>query len=262
MAVALRTTDSIKSLKDNARIVNLIENHIRTLDPIKYDSEMKTSLSGNIKQSVEEYETLKKDLFDTTALLATLILGIIFLFFWSVPLLALLSLTLISAVVWTFGLTYWQIGYLNSQTAFLGSIVVGTGINYGIIYLARVLEYLREGKKAFEATYLAVENSLAATLIASSTTAVSFASLLINENKGLSQFAFIGGIGVCLCWIISFSFLPLWTYLLLSKGWMKIPEHPFSKKVSTVAVKFSYWTVDRAWAVGKYLGSNVGPRSL
>jgi predicted RND superfamily exporter protein len=84
---------------------------------------MKTSLSGNIKQSVEEYETLKKDLFDTTALLATLILGIIFLFFWSVPLLALLSLTLISAVAWTFGLTYWQIGYLNSQTAFLGSIV-------------------------------------------------------------------------------------------------------------------------------------------
>ncbi len=253
LAMAIRPSNELKSLAATTRLVNLVQDYIRKLNPKNYDPEMQTSLSGNIKQSVEEYETLKKDLFDTSLLLVSLILGVLFLFFWNFSILGLLSVSLVSAVLWTFALTYFHIGYLNSQTAFLGSIVVGTGINYGIIYLARVIEYLRSGNNIFNSVYLAIENSLIATVIASGSTAIAFCSLFITENKGLSQFAFIGGIGVCFCWLVSFTFLPLWTYQLLENGIMKIKKHPFSYAVGRWSVAASHWILRKPWIVGSFI---------
>jgi predicted RND superfamily exporter protein len=253
MAIAIRPASQLKSLKDATRLVNLVEGYIRLLGPAHYDPEMQTSLSGNIKQSVEEYETLKKDLLDTNILLTSLILSVLFLFFWSFSILGLLAVCLASAVTYTFALTFLQIGYLNSQTAFLGSIVVGTGINYAVIYLARVIEYIREKKTHFEAVYLAVENTAVATVIASSTTAVSFLALFLADNKGLSQFAFIGGIGVTFCWIMSFTYLPLWTYRFLKNGWMRVDRHPFSHAVGNYTMSFKSFILDRPWIVGSIL---------
>ena len=53
------------------------------------------------------------------------------------------------------------VGHLNSNTAFLGSIVVGNGINVGLILFARYLEERRHGAGPLPAMEIAVRTHLA-----------------------------------------------------------------------------------------------------
>src|SRR2546428_3051418 len=98
------------------------------------------------------------------------------------------------AVGVTFGLTRLVIGYLNQQTAFLGSIVVGNGINYGLIYLARMKQLRWQGMGLREACLQSAETTARATLLASAATSVSFGVLVVAANRGFRHFGFIGGI--------------------------------------------------------------------
>src|SRR5256712_14134555 len=112
------------------------------------------------------------------------------------------------AVGVTFGLTRLVIGYLNQQTAFLGSIVVGNGINYGLIYLARMKQLRWQGMGLREACLQSAETTARAPLLASAATSVSFGVLVVAANRGFRHFGFIGGVGALL--------LRLFTLLLVA----------------------------------------------
>src|SRR5205814_5686327 len=100
------------------------------------------------------------------------------------------------------------IGYLNTQTAFLGAIVVGNGINYGLIYLARVKQLRARGDPLDSSCVDGALTTARATLLASAATSVSFGVLIIAANRGFRHFGFIGGIGMLLCWIFTFALVP------------------------------------------------------
>ena len=65
------------------------------------------------------------------------------------------------AVLATFAFARLSIGYLNLATAFLSSIVIGNGINVGILVTARYLEELRAGKSTSEALAAGIERTIA-----------------------------------------------------------------------------------------------------
>ena len=119
-----------------------------------------------------------------------------------------LGLAVLIAVAITFGLTQLVIGYLNTQTAFLGAIVVGNGINYGLIYLARVKQLRWKGRSLRDACMEGAQTTAHATLLASAATSISFGTLVIAANRGFRDFGFIGGIGMLLCWISTFVLVP------------------------------------------------------
>ncbi len=73
------------------------------------------------------------------------------LYFGSIPALAALFGSLAVGTLAAFGLARVAIGHLNSVTAFLSSIVVGNGINFGILVLARYLEARRRGEAGVRA---------------------------------------------------------------------------------------------------------------
>src|SRR5207253_2734193 len=102
-------------------------------------------LAGSFPVSVAEYEAIVSDVFGTAALVTTLVLLSILIYFRDLRSTASLGLAILVAVAVTFGITRLVIGYLNTQTSFLGAIVVGNGINYGLIYLARVRQLRRAG---------------------------------------------------------------------------------------------------------------------
>lgn len=229
LVFALRPNAKGMGLSQSQALVKKVQAFIDELQPKEYHPEMEVALSGNVQQSIEEFNTVKGDIVDTALLLLVLVLGLLYLFFWSLRVIVLLLSHLMIAVLFTFAITQIFIGYLNSQTAFLGSLVVGTGINYGIILLSRFLELYKKGQSPEEAVSNSLKNTVSATIIASSTTAISFIALLYNENKGLSQFAFIGGVGVALCWIMAFTYLPLWIYMIYEKYPRHFKKHPFAK---------------------------------
>src|SRR5262249_29403956 len=90
----------------------------------------------------------------------------------------------------------------------LGAIVVGNGINYGLIYLARVQQLRRAGVGVLEACLEGAQTTAEATLLASAATAVSYGVLIVAANRGFRHFGFIGGIGMLLCWVCTFPLVP------------------------------------------------------
>ena len=212
MAMALRPMASSLSLSDSQQLTRTVQDILKEVNPQGIDPKIQTVLAGSVPQALEEFDTIRKDIVGTSVELVVLIVAVLFLFLWSVRLVALLAANLLIGVAWTFGVTQLHIGYLNTQTAFLGSLVVGTGINYGIIFLSRYIEIRRKGHTVDSAIIDAIGGTAVPTLVASVSTAVSFATLLLAANKGLSQFGFIGGVGILFCWIAAYTALPLWLH--------------------------------------------------
>ncbi|MCA1664867.1 MAG: MMPL family transporter, partial [Myxococcales bacterium] len=102
-------------------------------------------------------------------------------------------------------------GYLNASTAFMGSIVVGNGINFPIIQLARYEEERRGGKNPRESASVALSATIRPTAVAALGAAVAYASLTVTRFRGFSQFGTIGGFGMVAAWVATVAVLPaLW----------------------------------------------------
>lgn len=228
---------------DRARgLVDTVKGIVAGLNPSSYNPGLKMGLCGDVVSTVEEYDTLKNDILSTAALCISLVALVIVLFFLRLRIVFLLGSTLLIAISWTFALTYLLIGYLNAQTAFLGSIIIGTGINYGIIVMARYVEERRKNRGHVDAMKTALDQTLGATFLAAATTAVSFFILLMANIKGLSQFGIIGSIGVMLCWVATIFVLPVITlYTEKIKNMVSAKDRP--RRVSAAFTMFATWVV-------------------
>lgn len=174
-----------------------------------YDPSIKTHLCGNFNSMVEEYDIIINDVVDTLLLVFVLVGIVIFIFLGTFSSVLILLLNLSISAAWTMGLTYLHIGQLNSQTAFLTSLVIGTGVNYGIIYLARYYEERKHGQSIQKAITIASNTTFIQTFLAAACTAVSFITLMFAHTRGFSQFGFIGSVGITFCWINTFLVLPV-----------------------------------------------------
>ena len=169
---------------------------------------LRVGFAGTVPMFIAEYEAVVGDVASTAALCTVLVLLSVILFFRDVRSVVSVGLCVAAGVALTFGITWLAIGYLNTQTAFLGSIVVGNGINYGLIYLARVKQLRRAGEPLLAACEDGARTTAMATLLASAATSVSFGVLALAGNRGFRHFGFIGGIGMLLCWAATFALAP------------------------------------------------------
>jgi len=186
------------------RMRSVAERHRAELDR----EHLRVGFAGTFPILLSEYEAIVGNVFETFALVMVLVLASIWLFFREFrPVLALGTVITVAVAV-TFGLTWLGIGYLNTQTAFLGSIVAGNGINYGLIYLARVGQLRRQGVALEPALHEGADAAARSTLLAALGTSVCFGTLLLASNRGFRDFGFIGGIGMILCWGSTFALLP------------------------------------------------------
>ena len=175
---------------------------------------LKVGFGGSYPIVLAEYESLLKGAILSFLVVLAILLVSILAFFGDVRLILALGAALLVAVAVTFGLAWLGIGYLNMQTAFLGSIVAGNGINYGIIYLGRLKQLRRRGVSLDRACHEAAQVTASGTLLAALGTSVAFGTLLVATNRGFRQFGFVGGIGMVLCWTATFALLPALLVLL------------------------------------------------
>jgi len=172
------------------------------------DKHLRVGFGGTFPKLIAEYEAIIGDVASTAVLVVTLVLASLLLFFRDVRSTVTLGFAVLMAVAVTFGVTWAAIGYLNTQTAFLGSIVVGNGINYGLVYLARVQQLRQRGDPLLSSCVEGAVTTAQVTLVASAATSVSFGVLMIAANRGFRHFGFIGGIGMLLCWLFTFLVVP------------------------------------------------------
>jgi predicted exporter len=194
---------------------------------------------GYVASSIHEHEALAQDLVWATALVLLAVALAIAVYHRTWKAIPAVGIPLLCGTLATFGLAELLVGHLNSNTAFLGSIVVGNGINVGLILFARYLEERRRGGAPLAAMEQAVSQTWLATLTAALAAGVSYASLLSTDFRGFNQFGLIGGIGMALAWIFAYAMTPP-----LVLAWERIapipkagqrPAHPlFTRVVSWV----------------------------
>jgi predicted RND superfamily exporter protein len=165
-------------------------------------------VAGDVVVSIAEHDSILNGVLLATLVTVTLVLLGMIWFFRSVLAIGALSWALAVGTLATFAFTELVIGHLNLATAFLSSIVIGNGINVGILVTARYLEELRAGRDGVDALAGAIANTVAGTLAAALTAAVAYASLMITVFRGFRDFGVIGGVGILLCWCAAYVVLP------------------------------------------------------
>ncbi len=188
-----------------------VQADLSALHPDSYAPGMRVGFTGDIAINVEETSALVTDLSLSSILVILFVIGaIVFYYQWWKSVLVLLP-PLLLATVFAFALASlppFRVDELNSNTAFLGSIIVGNGINFGIVLFARYAEARRLGIDVRESLVLAVWGSRTGTLSAALAAGVSYASLALTDFRGFRQFGFIGGVGMLLSWLLAFLLMP------------------------------------------------------
>jgi predicted RND superfamily exporter protein len=179
--------------------------------PDRYAPGMRIGFSGDVAISVEEVSALVSDLSVSSVLVVFAVIFVIVVYYRWWRSVVVLVVPLLLATVYSFAIASlppFGITELNSNTAFLGSIIVGNGINFGIILLARYAEERRRGAGVEPSLITAVWSARTGTLSAALAAGVSYAALVITEFRGFRQFGFIGGIGMLMSWIVAFVLMP------------------------------------------------------
>src|SRR5262249_41363033 len=97
---------------------------------------MVVGYQGEVPNLVEEHDAILADLSLASALVFLRVGGVILIFFRSLRGLVAVLFALTPGLLFTFAIGRLTSGHLNSNTAFLGSIIAGNGINYPLMFLA------------------------------------------------------------------------------------------------------------------------------
>ena len=183
---------------------------------------VRIGITGDVANAAQEHQALLGGMVRATIFTTAIVaLGLLLFFGAAAPVVALLGVLTVGALV-TFAFAFLSIGHLNLATAFLAPIVVGNGINFGIILLARFFEERKRQRKGSEdptaALGAAVQGSFGGTLAAALTASVSYASLLSTQFRGFRHFGVIGGVGILCCWAATFLILPAALAVLARHG--------------------------------------------
>jgi predicted RND superfamily exporter protein len=189
-----------------------VEADIRDLGGLShYAPGMRLGYTGDIAIDHEELAALVSDLTTSSlAVMALVLLAVLLFYRWAASILALLFPLSLGALYAFALVTLGPIGIknLNSNTAFLASVIVGNGVNFGVMMLARYVEERRRGASIDDALTLSIVGSRTGTLVAALAAAAAYGSLAFTQFRGFKQFGVIGGLGMLMCWLCAFVLAP------------------------------------------------------
>jgi uncharacterized protein len=243
LAIVTWTSSSGTGDVSGFRIRDDVQRVIDATGPARF-GKLKVQITGDVASAIEEHDALKSDIEWVSLVCTVLVLFVIALYYRSVFSLAYIFFPTLVGVALAFGTAAFTIGYLNTNTAFLGSIILGNGINFGIILLARYREerITRPELTVEEALVVAVQRTAQPTLGAALAAGVAYASLALTGFRGFRQFGEVGGVGMVFCWLATYSTCPA-----LICFWERVrPARPSGRALSaSVLTRGAEWVLDR-----------------
>lgn len=194
-----------------------------SMDKAVYHPEIEVQFGGRLKRHLEEIQSIMRDVIGSFAsgISAVLVLVLVYFFLKKyrayrsgdpsskkhglfahilrAPLpLVIIGLPLIMALSYTFGITWFVYGMLNTMTSVLFVILFGMGIDYGLHFYARYIELRADGISIDNAMVKTYETTGQAIMTSALTTASALYILMIANFRGFSEFGFISGTGIVL----------------------------------------------------------------
>ncbi|MCC5906287.1 MAG: MMPL family transporter [Balneolaceae bacterium] len=235
---------------------------ITSMDPASYHPEMEVQYGGRLKRHLNEFESIMDDVFNSFALGITSVILLVMFYFagkkyinyrrgdrskqrhtffqhvirMPIPVLVI-GIPLLISLMWTFGITYFHLGVLNTMTSVLFVILFGLGIDYGIHFYARYIEFRASGGKVESSIIQAYQKTGTAIFVSAVTTASALFVLMFADFRGFSEFGFIAGIGILLALFCMLFILPAllvifdrWHWILLIKRSEKAEINPLIRR--------------------------------
>ena len=181
----------------------------RAVDALALGPGVQVHYTGTIRMSAADRDSVISGMALAAILTIVLCALALLLYYRSIWGVGAVLAALAVGVLATFAITALAIGHLNLMSAFLTAIVVGNGINPGLLVLARYLEELRtaDGDPRAAMTPTLV-GALRGTAAAALTAAVAYASLMVTDFRGFRHFGLIACVGMLVCWAAAFTVLP------------------------------------------------------
>jgi predicted RND superfamily exporter protein len=187
---------------------------LRENDPHAFHPQMTAYVGGPVATAIASRKAVESDiLWVTVTCLAIVALSIV-LYFRRLRSLPLIATSAVIGTVMAFAVAELAFGYVNSSTAFLGSIILGNGINYSIIFMSRFEEYRAAGASTFEAMERTIAGVTRGTGVAAICASAAYATLMLTKFRGFYQFGVMAAFGVLFCWALTFILLPAISFLL------------------------------------------------
>jgi predicted RND superfamily exporter protein len=204
-------------------LLDAVRAFVAATPPSSFHPQMTVAPAGPVMATLRNRAAVEHDIVSVT-LACIVIIGLsIGVYFRSLRALPLVVAPALVGTLVAFAAAELAFGALNSSTAFLGSIILGNGINYAIVLLAAFRERRRAGAAPREAVVAATEDVWRSTLAASLAAAAAYASLAFTGFRGFSQFGVMGAVGSLACWAATFLVLPA---LLARFGGATAPARP------------------------------------
>lgn len=182
--------------------------------PSRYHPEMRVEVAGPVATAIASREAVERDILWVTITCLTVVAFSIGIYFRRLRSVVLTGVPAALGAMIAFAVAELAFGYLNSSTAFLGSIILGNGINYAIVMMSRYEEHRARGSNAAEALLQALGGTWRGTLVASVAASAAYASLMVTSFRGFYQFGLMGAVGALACWLATYTALPAMLVLL------------------------------------------------
>ncbi len=171
-------------------------------------------VSGPIATGIANRQAVVDDIIMVTTSCLVIVILSIGLYFRRLRAIPLTGIPAGIGAVIAFAVAELAFGYLTESTSFLGSIIVGNGINYAIVLMSRYEEHRARGEDPDTALGSALAGVWRGTLVASIAASAAYASLTVTSFRGFYQFGVMGAVGSLACWLATFTALPALLVLL------------------------------------------------
>ena len=238
---------------------------LASMNPASYNEEMEVRFGGRLKRHLSEIDSIMNDVFSSFASgISSVILLVILYFFFKkyinyrrgsekdrehgffshlirmpVPFFVI-GIPLLVSLSWTFGITYGVLGMLNTMTSVLFVILFGMGIDYGIHFYARYIEFRSSGMNIMDAIDNTYEKTGSAIVVSGLTTAFSLFVLILARFRGFSEFGFIAGTGIVLALFCMLFVLPSLLVIFERFNWILLNEREEESTKAGLFHRFPY----------------------
>lgn len=169
---------------------------IDTLQPASFHPEMQVKLDGAHAQIAGRVRTFQREILGGTFASLAVLIASLALYFRSVRVIVLVFVPLVGAIVLALAFAAVAYGFLNLVSAFIFAILLGLGIDFAIVLLARYRDERARGLPRARATTVVLATTGPASVFGGASTALGFGVLAIADFQGFAQFGVVAAVGV------------------------------------------------------------------
>jgi len=166
-------------------------------------------LTGSHAITLHEASAMKREIVSNTLLSVVTVIIIFLVFFRSPKGLLYVMTPVVFAIVTTMGTALMIMGSLSEVTGAFAAMIVGLGIDLGIVLYVRYLINMEMYADPVERMDRSVEGVYRGVTTGVVTTALTFLPMVLSSFKGMRDLGLMTGIGMLVCWVFLFSLVSL-----------------------------------------------------